>query len=317
MDGGGNSKIAPEPSQLSKQSEKRLPLGQFPAPIIIQPASSTHKSTIIFLHGRGSNAQKFHGPLLSSPLTAHKHFQDAFPNTRFVFPTAPLLRAARFGRSIIHQWFDGSADWEPGEQEHLKRSIEHVHGIIRQESRLLDGDCRRIILAGISQGCATALTSMLLWEGDGLGAFVGMCGYLPLATYLTEMLDGEGAGSGDEEDDGFVFELDSDDGAANQDIIEDGTCRSPLQDAVGELRREARLPDLTRPSYLSFNSTPVFLGHGTEDDKVECRHGHQASAFLKKAGLDVVFREYQGLGHWYSQDMLDHITDFLLAKMDS
>lgn len=306
------SPTVPEPLQLHTKSDKR-PLGEFPPPIIIEPCSLTHQTTIIFLHGRGSNAHKFHGPLLSSPLDAHKSLREAFPHSRFIFPTAPLLRATQLGRSIIHQWFDASSDSEPREHEHLRRSVQYIHGIIRHEARLLHGDFGKVILAGISQGCATALVSMLLWEGDALGAFVGMCGYLPFAAYLTEMLDSETPTG--KADDGFVFESDGEDGIENPDLTNEDAGKSSLQEAVAELRREVELPELTRPCSLSFLSTPVFLGHGTEDPKVKCLRGRQASEFLNKAGLDVEFHEYHGLGHWYSRDMLDHITEFLLAKI--
>jgi acetyl esterase/lipase len=57
--------------------------------------------------------------------------------------------------------------------------------------------------------------------------------------------------------------------------------------------------------------TPVFLGHGTEDDKVPVARGRGAAECLRAAGMHVEWKEYSGLGHWYSADMLTDIASFL------
>ena len=49
--------------------------------------------------------------------------------------------------------------------------------MIEEEVKLLNGDAQRIVLGGISQGCATAIRAML--PGRTLGAFVGFCGWMP------------------------------------------------------------------------------------------------------------------------------------------
>lgn len=306
--------MSPDAQSSSKATARKI-LGEFPAPIVIPPTAVPHKLTVIFLHGRGSNANKFHGPLLATQVAAHGTFREALPHARFVFPTAPLMRATKYRRCAIHQWYDGTGDWEPEARGNMRASVEYVHGLVRVEMDLVGGDARRIVLAGISQGCAMSLVSMLLWEGDALGAVVGMCGFMPLSSYLMEILGGDSQMDTGEEA-GIVFEAE----AECDDVFEiadtDDDTRSPLQKAIDELREEVELPGAPSPCTFPFHSTPVFLGHGTEDDKAEYEHGSQAAALLEMMDVEVDFRTYQGLGHWYSPEMLEHIVSFMATKLD-
>ncbi|KAI5459251.1 Alpha/Beta hydrolase protein [Mariannaea sp. PMI_226] len=314
-------------SDGSLRATPRRPRGVFLPPIVVPPLSPTHNLTVIFLHGRGSNALKFHSPLLSSPISSSSSsspssspsstttdtlsstpltFHQALPTARFVFPTAPLSRANKYRRSIIHQWYEGSGDWEPESRGDMRPSVEHIRGILREEIEKLGGDAGRVVLAGISQGCAMALMSLLLWEGEPLGAVVVMCGFMPLASHLLSILENPKDTS--DQDDMVIFEIDSDD---EQEM------KSPLQQVVDDLREEAELePVQPSETRLSFLSTPVFMGHGTEDDNVEYQYGEQAYDVLEKMGVLVNFHSYEGLGHWYSPEMLGDIVEFLKEKLE-
>lgn len=57
-----------------------------------------------------------------------------------------------------------------------------------------------MVLGGLSQGCAAALVADLMWRGEALGAVVGLCGWLPLAGRLMEVME-ERSGDGDSDDD--------------------------------------------------------------------------------------------------------------------
>ena len=306
--------MSPDAEPSSRATAPKVP-GEFPSPIIHPPTATPHKLTIIFLHGRGSSANKFHGPLLASPVAGHGTFRDALCHARFVFPTAALMRATKYRRCVIRQWYDGTGDWEPEARGNMHASVEYIHGLVRAEMDLVGGDARRIVLAGISQGCAMSLVSMLLWEGDALGAVVGMCGFMPLNSHLVDILDGDGQGGSSEEAD-IVFEAEAeyDDVFESTDPANDG--RIPLQRAIDELREEVELPVSSSPCTFPFLSTPVFLGHGTEDDSVEYEHGRSAAALLEKMGVDVDFRTYHGLGHWYSPEMLESLVSFMDRKLD-
>lgn len=74
---------------------------------------------------------------------------------------------------------------------------------------------------------------------------------------------------------------------------------------------------LSDDSGLSLNipqlQTPVFVGHGAEDPKVSVVLGKRMSDLLSTGlGMDVTWRSYDGLGHWYRvEDELEDILDFL------
>ncbi|KFG85806.1 putative acyl-protein thioesterase 1,2 [Metarhizium anisopliae] len=274
--------------------------GQFPPSITIPPLKTPHGITVIFLHGRGFNAQKFHGSLLQTDM-GNRTFQEALPHARFVFPTAPLSRATKYRRILMHQWYDGTGDWEPEARGGMQPSIEHIHGLIRREIEVADNDSKRIVLAGFSQGAAMAFVSSLLWDGGPLGAVVDLCGFMPLASHLLNILD----------DDGIEF-------GADDDVFEpsqNADARMPHQKVLDELREEAELPGTQQTSDFRFPSTPAFIGHGSADREVFVQHASQARLLLQKLGLDVDVHIYEGLGHWHSASMLKDLVQFLATQL--
>jgi pimeloyl-ACP methyl ester carboxylesterase len=63
--------------------------------------------------------------------------------------------------------------------------------------------------------------------------------------------------------------------------------------------------------------TPIFLGHGVEDDRVSVDLGRDAAACLEHLGAQTVtWSEYEGLGHWYSGHMLQDMVRFLEKNTD-
>ncbi|KAM0218274.1 hypothetical protein ACHAQI_001461 [Fusarium lateritium] len=272
--------------------------GKFPPLLAIPPLSLPHKLTIIVLHGRGFNAEKFHSPLLASPSSdPAKSFRQSLPHARFVFPTAPLARATKYRRSLIHQWYEGTGDWEPEARGDMRPSVEHIHGILRDEIGKLDGDAGRVVLMGFSQGGAMALVSWLLWEGRSLGAVVIMSGFMPLAETL--MIENQDENMSDD----GLFERDEQD------------TRTLLQKAIDELREEAELDPAPPTTSFHFLKTPVFMGHGQQDKDVEYCHGQGAAEFLKHAGIDVEFKSYSDLAHWYCPGELGDIVQFVKRQL--
>ncbi|CZS74682.1 unnamed protein product [Fusarium graminearum] len=282
---------------IHSTSSSRLKPGEFPPPITIPPLSS-HKLTIIILHGRGFNAEKFHPPLLSSPSTGPStSFQESLPHARFVFPTAPLARATKYRRSLIHQWYEGTGDWEPEARGDMRPSVEHIHNILKNEIEMLGSDAGRVVLVGFSQGGAMALVSWLLWQGQSLGAVVIMSGFMPLAETLAK-----------EE------EYLSDDGMFERDDEQER--KTPLQRAVDELREEAEL-DLELPANsFPFLKTPVFMGHGRKDKDVEICHGQEAAMCLERMGIDVELKIYSDMEHWYYPEELGDIAQFICQRLE-
>lgn len=66
---------------------------------------------------------------------------------------------------------------------------------------------------------------------------------------------------------------------------------------------------------LVLQKIPIFLGHGTGDKKVSIEAGREARNCLELLEADVKMVEYEGLGHWYSDKMLDDIFKFIKEKL--
>lgn len=295
------------------------------APLIFLP-QQPHKTTLIILHGRGSTAQKFAEPLLSHPVSPlstaatpspnapvelSRSFRDHLPNTKFVFPTAPLRRAVIFNRSLTHQWFDNWSLEPPGTKQHLqipglRETSTFLHDLIRKEMEVVGPE--NVILMGLSQGCAASIITALLWEGEVFGALIGMCGYLLYRKEMHEFVkdadNGENdllRGSREEVED--IFERDGEGSGGG----------TKFERAVEWLQEELQISreDNGKAKLSPMQSIPIFMGHGTEDDKVPCDIGRLAADFLKSVDVPLDWKEYEGLGHWYSEDMLRDIVEFL------
>ena len=63
--------------------------------------------------------------------------------------------------------------------------------------------------------------------------------------------------------------------------------------------------------------SPIFLRHGSADDRVSVKLGEQMAGFLaQRLKLDVTWKAYQGFGHWYKvPDETDDIVLFLKEKV--
>ncbi|ORY02680.1 phospholipase/carboxylesterase family protein-like protein [Clohesyomyces aquaticus] len=292
------------------------------SPPLIVPSLHTHKTTLIVLHGRGFTAQKFAEPILTHPVSSllpsttsllgtlthpGKVFRDYFPHTKFVFPTAPLRRAVVFQRSLTHQWFDNWSLTQPELKQHLqapglRETAIYLHDLLQKEIDVVGP--KNVVLIGLSQGCASSLITTLLWEGEPFGAVVGMCGYLP---FRKGMLDFATGGEEQEEDplaeSEDMFEREDGDPKAKESDSE-----KAIRWLREELQAEREKTEKTAP--FSFESIPVFMGHGTEDEKVPREIGRLAADFLDTIGVNIEWKEYEGLGHWYSADMLRDVVRF-------
>jgi len=119
----------------------------------------------------------------------------------------------------------------------------------------------------------------------------------------------EERGGGEKEAEGFdPFERE--DGVAREEEEEVG-----VEVKVVRVLREMLELDGNGPTRRpkSFD-TPVFLGHGMEDDKVPVTRGRGAAECLKAAGVDVHCQIYPELGHWYSPAMLTDMASFLVHR---
>lgn len=278
-----------------------------------------HKHTIIILHGRGSTAQKFAEPLLQhsvsslAPLAAsstkystatQESFREHLPYAKFVFPTAPLRRAVAFNRSLTHQWFDTWSVAQPELKSHLqiqglRETTEYLHELLRAEIDAVGPE--NVVLMGLSQGCAASIVATMLWRGKPFAAVVGMCGYLPFCEDMCDHFQKAEIENIDDQAD--LFERSSEKAGEETRI---GAAINWLHEEL-QVRRDGILDAGSPP----ITSTPVFMGHGVDDDKVPVEHGKLAANFLRNMGIEVTWKECEHLGHWYSEDMLRDMVHFL------
>lgn len=249
-----------------------------------------HTHTVILLHGRDSTSVEFASELFESeasePRDKPKTLPDLFPTIRWVFPTAPVLRSARFDIDMS-QWFDMWSTEDPDEQPEiqlpgLRASVSVVLEAVREEERRVDRG--KIFVGGISQGFVIAVAAFFAGEGDlsGLGGMIGLCSWMPLFRMLTGMVSAENG----REQRGILGKLYR------------GTSSDPTP--------------TSEPSSLS--AVPVFLGHSVDDSVISIRYGRTLRDTLRRFPdeLNVAWHEYEDGGHWLNEPQgVDDIADFL------
>ena len=105
-----------------------------------------------------------------------------------VFPTADVIPSARFGNEMS-QWFDMWSTEDPHERsnvqsESLGSAVAKLSHIIKEECRVVGGS-ENVFLAGISQGCATAICALMREQAPFAG-FIGLSSWMPTREVLTQ-----------------------------------------------------------------------------------------------------------------------------------
>lgn len=250
---------------------------------IIAPLSSHHTHTIIFLHGREDFGEDLAKYFFDSKASDGRSLAEIFPSVKWVFPTAKLRYSAQRdfefssssfaellkGEEIISQWFDVWDINTPDEKQELmipglQESIQEIVGIIREEAETIPLD--RIVLGGISQGCATAIYT-LLSSGLKLGGFIGLSSWLPFQNIVEALPQGP-----DTNNDEISQQI--------QAILPIPEDKSATEDAIIISRRYVSVPERqtrdandleTMLSTLNICQqpmlkTPVFLAHSKDDE---------------------------------------------------
>lgn len=140
--------------------------------VILEPAT-THRASIIWLHGLGADGNDF------VPIVPELRLPETL-GIRFVFPHAPVRPVTINGGMAMRAWYDvRNMDLRRNEDT---QSIEDSAAIIRQfiAAETADGIApEQIILAGFSQGGAMALHTGLRYPVK-LGGVLALSAYLPL-----------------------------------------------------------------------------------------------------------------------------------------
>ena len=266
-----------------------------PEPIIIPP-SKPHTHTIILLHGLSTNGSIFSAQLLSTAInSAGLTIPQSFPGAKFIFPSGAPRRCTAFNNALMNVWFDVSTidDRTVGEDEQiegLRESSGYLCELISAEIANLEKIGRgegNLVLWGFSQGCAIGAW-VVLNGGRKLGAFVGLSGWLPFRGQV------DGVSNGEE----------------NQEVR-----RRRVLDFMNSTVPIPFLSDGSTAGKLASFDTPVFLGHGLQDIKVRTQWGTEMRNSFEGLGMDVTWRGYEGLEHWWKTPTeIDDVEEFLRGK---
>ena len=268
-------------------------LTRFPAPCVVHP-TSTHTNTAILLHGRGSNGEEFSQELFESQGSGGLNLREQFPTWKWVFPSS-LARFSTIFQEDLSEWFDVRSLSDPSQEEStqvhgLRQSIDFIESLLEEEARLVPET--RLVLGGISQGYATSL-HVLLAGTRALGAYVGLCGWLPFQMQMEEIATR------------------IQDGQEGRGALHSRLAEFQLS-VLGRESQEFAGVKLAAANSASFLRTPVFLGHAQDDDVVDISLGRAVVAPLRKLGLTVTWKEYADCGHWVNEpEGVDDIVVFL------
>ncbi|OQO03933.1 hypothetical protein B0A48_10575 [Cryoendolithus antarcticus] len=144
----------------------------------VRHPTAPHTHTIIFLHGRDSTAREFASELFESQATDGWTLPEALPGIKWVFPTAEMMPPKRFGGEMS-QWFDMHTTEDPHEleaEQDMSASNKRIQDIIATEAAIVGAG--KVVLGGISQGCAVAIHALLAGN-IRLGGFIGVSSWLP------------------------------------------------------------------------------------------------------------------------------------------
>ncbi|KAG9231138.1 Alpha/Beta hydrolase protein [Amylocarpus encephaloides] len=277
---------------------------------VVQPTSA-HTHTIILLHGLGSNGEKFGTELLQSGVSyAGRKLTEIYPAAKFVFPTAKKRRSSAFRRARLNQWFDIASLGDPSHRREvqlqgLAESVLEIRGILNQE--LVTIPKSNIILGGLSQGCAMSLSILLTLEFP-LGGFVGMSGWLPFRGDIDDIINSDKTPDDEENEVTFSFG-----GSEEEEVLDPFV--ATINFARDLLSMDALDISVSKSTQTSL-TTPVFLAHGEDDEKVKVTLGQEAAQTLSSLGIQTTWKSYPGLGHWYKiPEEIDDIVGFLHTSL--
>ncbi|KAI1635768.1 Alpha/Beta hydrolase protein [Biscogniauxia mediterranea] len=332
----------------------------------VLPPITAHTHTIIFLHDRGDTARNLADTLFWSRDSYRRSLKDIFPSVRWVFPQSELRPCERDHPSSpissspspakggggggggeeeveeqeyeeeeeeeqCSQWFDvwnplDYSDREELQAPGLRDSVLSVRRLVAREARAVGG-LSRVVLAGISQGAATAVHVLLNMPLEGT----------QIAPSEMMAVDEE---EEEEDDDGSNEKTSTTTTTTTTTTMPPArlaafvgfACHMPFPGGtLAETREILGLPpsaaedpdpdpaevyDEPRPSDEVVRRTPAFLAHCADDAVVFVEYGKQLAAQLRDLGVrDVVWREYADGGHWLNSPRgVDDLVEFLRAQ---
>ncbi|KAI0104741.1 phospholipase/carboxylesterase family protein [Nemania sp. FL0031] len=249
------------------------------------PAYARHTHTVIFLHGRAteaaSSARELSDEVLGSKDYLGRSLQHIFPSVKWVFPQADEvhIELSDGQQKVERQWFDIQDPRDPDRRRELqipglKHSVSELIALIRGEAANVG--LENVILAGMSQGSTTAIHTLLNYpkseaaeEGNRLCGLIALSGWMSLG------------GSSVQETRGFLG-LDTEGPPASDEV---------------------------------FRNTPVFISHSTDNPVVPFSEGKIMRDTLMAYGMQVEWREYYNDRHGIAAPQGVHdIVAFLVGQ---
>lgn len=201
-----------------------------------------------------------------------------------MFPQAQIQECIAFPGEKMSQWFDVWNVTNFSEREELqaiglRESVASIRRLLSSEATILGGQYDRLILAGISQGGATSVHTLLHLS---LAPTMKGQGEVPprLAAFL-----------------GF-------------------SCRMPFPGrSLTETRRILALDSVLDTDEFIRN-TPMLLEHCVDDPLVLVGSGRSLRDTLRGFGAQVTWKEYPNGGHWFNSPAgIDHVVEFLNCQV--
>lgn len=284
----------------------------YPPPYIVEP-TSRHTHTAILLHGLGSTGRAFGSFFLTASVLSNdkgspysRPLNDLYPSMKWVFPGASLRRSKLFKGIKLFSWFEIFSIQDPSYREEMQteglvQSSQYLRDLIFEEVQMLKDAVgggeraeKRLVLGGLSQGCAMSLTTLLSLDFS-LGGWVGMSGFMPMRGIFEDALNAD-AQDGDKRS---VLRHNTEQEDSDVEASIDAQSIDPTVQALNAFRQNVlSLPLLDPRSAANLLETPAFYGHGNEDERVACRLGDELVRTLKGMHMSVKHQVYQGLGHW-------------------
>ena len=258
----------------------------FPPLHIIAPSTAPHTHTLLALHGRGSQGPEFATDLFENTTSSGFTLQQQFPNYKWVFPPSQERYSTVF-QEEMDEWFDIYSLTDPAKREELqveglRESVRYLHRLIAEEIEYVK-DSSRIILLGLSQGCATGLLTLLAGNMR-LGALTGLNGWIPFRAQIEEIVKNGPQPEISLRLGGFFWTM--------LGLEEQGT-RSEIL------------------------STVVFLGHTKDDEIIDVKLGQDMRLVLEAMGMRVTWNERNEGGHlgFLETAGLDDVAAFLAKEV--
>ncbi|KAL2760954.1 hypothetical protein ACRALDRAFT_1059323 [Sodiomyces alcalophilus JCM 7366] len=275
--------------------------------LVTFPPVTDHTHTVVFLHGRGGTAKSLASSLHSSPTSQGLSLPAAFPSFRWVFPQARYSHRAANPIELVSQWFDvwnvrDFSDREELQAEGLRESVAIIRRLLHDEAQLLGGRWDKIVLAGISQGAATAMHT-----------FFNLRVPTPDDADHTANADRDGDVDMDTSPAGVANRPKS---VPRLGAVVGFSCRIPFPGGTLAEKRQLLNLDNVPDDNEVIRNTPVLLEHCADDPLIMVDLGRDLVDQLKGYGAAVTWKEYPDGGHWFNWPTgMDDVVEFLHREL--